>query len=172
MVWIIELVIAAIIMNLDNQYSATRILDAHGMKFLDIAIILALALPRRILNALFLCFICFKKYSISLKVYIVGFYMFFYFAVIIMIISAKQFSVFADLFLSALMLIFFVMILFHFVFFGFVLMKIKKEQADPNNAEFPAECKYFIANSFFVFIGLPIYSLVETVFLLVDSSIK
>jgi hypothetical protein len=150
---IAELLIVAILLVYFIDYHPLGLIRFKEIGLTKIIIIFSLALSRRIVNALVLCFVCYKQYSKLLKILMFGFFVYLQFAVIVAIVL---FDVMSPKVSELYLLIVFVAFLFYF---GIIVFKINKEKKEPT-AYF---C--FCFNTFFVFVLLPIYNVVAWVFL-------
>jgi hypothetical protein len=143
--WIIELQILTTVIEHNRNYDVFM-----QWAFGDISITLiglSISLSCRIVNASFICFVCFKKFCALLKTYLFIFFMLF---------DVVYAIVFAGYFLKTSVSVFFVFIacfFLYFAFFVFILMKLNKDKCGL------IEYLCFILNTIFVMIVVPIYAL-------------
>jgi hypothetical protein len=143
--WIIELQILTTVIEIDRNYDTFTISMLHRTIWVILTALL-ISLSYRIVNALFVCFVCFKKYSLLLKTY--SFIFFVSFDVINAIVFTNYF------FKSGRMVFFmFITCLFlYLAFFIFILVKINREKGGL------IEYLCFVLNTIFVMMFVPIYS--------------
>jgi hypothetical protein len=120
----------------------------------NLILIMALALLPRIGNALFVCLVCFKQYLRSLKIHIFNFFLLSFIIIVVIIGIDKLFPSLSEFIFTPSHRYFNLLISFtvYLVYFVFIIVKINKAKIDPHGF------MYFLINSFFVYIFLPVFS--------------